>query len=158
MAAFAGLARPGDPILVEALTYAGVCHVAERLGLRLHGLAIDDEGLLPEALDEAARTGQARLLFVNPTVHNPTTATMSLARREAIAGIARRHDLIVIEDDVYGQLPEDRPPPIAVLAPERTIHISSASKSVAPGLRLRRAAQPRPRSTSGSPMPSTICS
>jgi DNA-binding transcriptional MocR family regulator len=136
VAAFAGLARPGDSILVEALTYAGVCHIAERLGLRLHGLAIDDEGLLPAALEEAARTGQARLLFINPTVHNPTTASMSLARREAIAGIARRHDLIVIEDDVYGQLPEDRPPPLAALVPERTIHISGASKSVAPGLRL----------------------
>jgi DNA-binding transcriptional MocR family regulator len=142
VAAFAGLARPGEPILVEALTYAGVCHVAERLGLRLQGLAIDEEGLLPEALEEAARGGRARLLFVNPTAHNPTTATMSQGRREAIVDIARRHDLTLIEDDVYGQLPEDRPPPLAALAPERTVHISSASKSVAPGLRLGVLASP----------------
>jgi len=133
---FAALARPAEPILVEALTYAGVCHVAERLGLRLQGLAMDDDGLLPEALEQAARSGQARLLFVNPTAHNPTTATMSERRREAIVASARKHDLIIIEDDVYGQLPERRPPPIAALAPERTIHVSSASKSVAPGLRL----------------------
>ena len=142
--AFAALARPGDAVLVEALTYAGVCHVAERLGLRLQGLALDDEGLLPEAVDQAARGGQARLLFVTPTAHNPTTATMSLARREAIVASAREHDLILIEDDVYGQLPEHRPPPLAALAPERTIYISSASKSVAPGLRLGIIASPEP--------------
>ena len=134
-----------------------MCHVAERLGLRLHGLALDEEGVRPEALEEAARGGRARLVFLNPTAHNPTTATMSQGRREAIVAIARRHELILIEDDVYGQLPEDRPPPLAVLAPERTVHISSASKSVAPGLRLG-IWRARRRSIGGSPMPSTICS
>jgi DNA-binding transcriptional MocR family regulator len=134
--ALAALARPGERVLVEALTYSGVCHVAERCGMRLHGLAMDDEGLLPEALAAACRADGARLLFVNPTAHNPTTATMSAARREAIAALARRHDLIVIEDDVYGRLPEARLPPLAALAPERTVYIGSASKSVAPGLRV----------------------
>jgi DNA-binding transcriptional MocR family regulator len=134
--AVTALARPGNTMLAEALTYAGICHVAERCGVRLHGLALDDEGVLPEALDAAARTAGARLLIVNPTVHNPTTATMSLARRAAIVALARKHDLIVIEDDVYGRLPEQRPPPIAALAPERTVYIGSGSKSVAPGLRL----------------------
>ena len=134
--ALKALARPGDAMLVEALTYAGLCHVAERCGVRLHGLAMDEDGLRPDALDAAGRTGAARLLFVNPTAHNPTTATMPLERREAIVALARKHDLIVVEDDVYGRLPEDRPAPIAALAPERTVHISSASKSVAPGLRV----------------------
>jgi DNA-binding transcriptional MocR family regulator len=134
--AFAALARPGDRVLIEALTYSGVCHVAERCGVRLHGLAMDEEGLLPEALAAACRADGARLLFVNPTAHNPTTGTMSLARREAIVALARRHDLIVIEDDVYGRLPEEPLPPLAALAPERTVYIGSASKSVAPGLRL----------------------
>lgn len=134
--ALTALARPGDTVLIEPLTYAGVCHIAERHGLRLQGVAIDHQGLLPEALDAACRANGTRLLFVNPTAHNPTTATMSPGRREAIAALARRHDLIVIEDDVYGRLPEERPPPIAALAPERTIYISSAAKSVAPGLRL----------------------
>jgi DNA-binding transcriptional MocR family regulator len=141
---FAALARPGEPVLVEALTYAGVHHIAERLGLSLQGLPLDDEGLLPEAVDQAARAGQARLLFINPTAHNPTTATMSQGRREAIVAAARRHDLIIVEDDVYGLLPEHRPPPVAALAPERTIYIGSASKSVAPGLRLGIIASPDP--------------
>jgi len=142
VAVLAALARPGDAVMVESLTYAGVCHVAERLGLRLQGLAMDEEGLLPEALEAAARSGQARLLFVNPTVHNPTTATLSQARREALVACARRHDLTLIEDDVYGRLPEQRPPALAALAPERTIHISSASKSIAPGLRVGIVASP----------------
>jgi DNA-binding transcriptional MocR family regulator len=134
--AFAALARPGDTVLIETLTYAGVCHVAERCGIRLHGLAMDDEGLLPDALAAACHANGARLLFVNPTAHNPTTATMSLARREAIVALARKHDLIVIEDDVYGRLPEERAAPLAALAPERTVYIGSAAKSVAPGLRF----------------------
>jgi DNA-binding transcriptional MocR family regulator len=136
VAVFVALGRPGKPIMVEDLTYAGVCNVAERLGLSLHGLAMDDDGVLPEALEQAARSSQARLLFVNPIAHNPTTATMSEGRCEALVAAARKHDLIIIEDDVYGQLPERRPPPLAALAPERTIYISSASKTVAPGLRL----------------------
>jgi DNA-binding transcriptional MocR family regulator len=131
-------------VLAEALTYAGICHVAERCGLRLHGLALDDEGVLPEALDAAARIDRARLLIVNPTVHNPTTATMSPARRAAIVALARKHDLIVVEDEVYGRLPAERPPPIAALAPERTVYIGSAAKSVAPGLRLGVLHSPEP--------------
>ena len=134
-AALAGLSRPGDAVLIEQLTYAGTCHIAERLGLHLEGLALDEDGLVPEALDAAARTSRARLLFTNPTLHNPTTATMSVERRAVIAALARRHDLIVIEDDVYGHLPEQRAPALATLAPERTIHLTSASKSIAPGLR-----------------------
>jgi DNA-binding transcriptional MocR family regulator len=104
--------------------------------VRLRGLALDDQGLVSDSLDAACRAEPARVLVLNPTAHNPTTATMSLERRQAIVALARTHDLIVIEDDVYGRLPEQRPPPIAALAPERTIYITSASKSVAPGLRL----------------------
>jgi DNA-binding transcriptional MocR family regulator len=103
---------------------------------------MDEQGLLPDALEQAAQSGQARLLFVNPTVHNPTTATQSQSRREAIVACARRHDLTLIEDDVYGRLPEQRPPALAALAPERTIHIGSASKSIAPGLRVGIIASP----------------
>ncbi|MEM7023049.1 MAG: PLP-dependent aminotransferase family protein [Pseudomonadota bacterium] len=135
-AALVSLASPGEGVLIEALTYAGICHMAERSGVTLRAVALDQEGLLPEALDAACRAAPARVLVLNPTAHNPTTATMSLARREAIVKVARAHDLTIIEDDVYGRLPEHRAAPIAALAPERTIYVTSASKSVAPGLRL----------------------
>lgn len=136
LTAFAGLVRPGDTVLSEQLVYSGIKRVAGRLGLRLHGLALDEEGICPDALEAACRTSGARLLMLNPTVHNPTTATFSEARRRAIAAIGERYDLILVEDDVYGQLPEDRPPPFAALAPERTVYITTASKIVAPNLRF----------------------
>jgi DNA-binding transcriptional MocR family regulator len=134
--ALAAFATAGDTVLTEALVYSGINHIAARFGIRLHGLALDAEGIVPDALEEACRQGGARMLLLNPTNHNPTTATMSEARRQEIVSIARRHDLIIVEDDVYGRLPEDRPPPFAKLAPERTIYITSASKTVAPGLRF----------------------
>ena len=134
--ALAGLARPGDTVLCEQLVYSGIKHVAAHFGLRLHGLRLDEEGLCPGALDAVCRTTDAKVLMINPTVHNPTTSTMSEARRRAIVEVAERYDLILVEDDVYGHLPEDRPPPIAALAPSRSVYITSASKIVAPNLRF----------------------
>src|SRR3546814_13776399 len=61
---------------------------------------------------------------------------MSLQRREEIVAVARQHDLTIIEDDVYGFLIRDRAVPLATLAPERTVYIASASKCMAPGLRV----------------------
>lgn len=134
--AIAGLARPGDTVLTEALVYSGMKHVGARLGVTFLGIAIDQEGLLPDALEATCRRSDAKVLMINPTTHNPTTATMSETRRREIARIVKRHDLILVEDDVYGQLPENRPLPIAALAPERTVYITNASKMVAPNLRF----------------------
>ena len=128
--------RPGDVLLTEALTYAPVKVMARHLGLTLAPVACDGGGLDPEALDVACRRVAARALYCQPTLHTPTTVTMDADRRAAIAAIARKHDLTIIEDDVFGFLPLDRPPPLAVLAPERTIHVTSVSKSMAPGLRV----------------------
>ena len=134
--ALAGLARPGDTVLCEQLAYSGIKRVAARLGVTLHGIALDEEGLCPDGLDTACRQERAKVLLVNPTAHNPTTATMSAERRRAIAALVERHDLILVEDDVYGQLPEERPPPFAALLPARTVYITTASKIVAPNLRF----------------------
>jgi DNA-binding transcriptional MocR family regulator len=136
LTALAGLARPGDTVLCERLLYSGIKRIATRLGLRLHGLALDADGLCPDALEGACRASGARVLIMNPTLHNPTTTTMPEARRRTIARIAERHDLALVEDDVYGHLPEDRPPPFAALAPERTVYITAASKIVSPNLRF----------------------
>jgi DNA-binding transcriptional MocR family regulator len=135
-AALATLAHPGETVLTEALTYCGLMDAARLFRLKLEGVAIDEQGMLPEALDEAARRSGARVVVVTPTIHNPTTATMSMARREALVETARRLDLTIVEDDVYGFLPPVRPVPVATLAPERTIYVASASKCLAPGLRV----------------------
>lgn len=134
--AIAGLARAGDTVLTEELVYSGIKHAGARLGVKFQGVAIDEEGLLPDALEAACRTSPAKVLLLNPTAHNPTTATMSETRRRDIAKIIKRHELILVEDDVYGQLPEARPLPIAALAPERTVYVTTASKMVAPNLRF----------------------
>ncbi|MEE4376987.1 MAG: PLP-dependent aminotransferase family protein [Candidatus Competibacteraceae bacterium] len=130
------LAKPGDTVLTEKLTYPGIKAIAGNLHLNLRGLEMDAEGILPEALDSACKKGTARFLFCVPTLQNPTTATMSAARRQHIAALARTHDLTIVEDDVYGFLMPDRPSPIASYAPERTYFVTSLCKSVLPSLRV----------------------
>lgn len=133
--AVAGIASPGDIIATEGMTYPGIKAACQLRLARLDGIAVDDEGLLPDAFADACRQHRIRALVSTPNLNNPLTGVLSLARREAIVEIARRYDVLIIEDDVYGFL-VDRPPPFAALAPERTIHISSLSKCAAPGLRF----------------------
>lgn len=141
---FGTVTSVGDRILVESLTYSALHRNAEARKLLLHGLAMDEEGVVPEALEAACQAGPARLLCLVPTLQNPTIATMSLARRQAIVALARKYDLLILEDDVYGFMPPDRPPPIASLAPERTFYVASASKCLAPGFRVGWLVAPEP--------------
>jgi len=139
----AALTRPGDKILTERLTYQGIKPAAAMLGLRLEGVAMDEEGLLPEALQESIDETDARVLYCTPTLQNPTTTTMSDARKQAIAEIVARRDVTVIEDDIYGILLEPPAPlPLATFAPEHTVYVTSLSKSIAPGLRIGYVAPP----------------
>ena len=137
--------RPGDTLLTESLTFPGMSALAGEMHLRLHGVAADGEGILPDAFDAACRSTGARALYCIPTQHNPTTATMSEARRLAVVEVARRHGVDVIEDDIYGFFPEDRPPPLAAFAPERVFFVTSTSKCLAPGLRIGFVAPPPDR-------------
>ncbi|HLK51204.1 MAG TPA: PLP-dependent aminotransferase family protein [Bryobacteraceae bacterium] len=134
--ALMALTRPGDLIATEHLTYPGVKNVAIQLQLRLAGLPIDHEGLLPEAFERLCATAPVRILYIIPTLHNPTGALMSEDRRETIADIARRRNVTILEDDIYSFLVDGGPPPIAAFAPERSYVVTGLSKSVFPGLRL----------------------
>ena len=140
----ATLLQPGDLLLTESLTYAGLKSVAGLLHLELAGLSIDAHGPPPRAFEDACRKGRARALYVIPTLHNPTTAVMPLERRREIADVAERHGVAIVEDDVHGLLPEERPVPIAALAPERTYYLTSTSKTLAPGLRIAYVLSPAP--------------
>lgn len=134
--ALAAVARPGDTMLTEPLTYAGFKTLAAHMGVRLHPVAMDGEGALPESIDAASRAVPARALYLMPTLQNPITTTMGEARRHAIVRVARARNLMIVEDDVYGFLVPDAPPPFAALAPERTWHVNGLSKSLFAGLRI----------------------
>ncbi len=142
--ALMALSRPGDALVVEALTYQPVMAMALHLGLRLVPAAMDGEGVLPDAFEAAVRRSSARLAYLMPTLHTPTTATLGLERRREIAAIAERQGVTLIEDDVFGFLPRERPQPIAALAPAHTVFVTSVSKSMAPGLRVGYVAAPGP--------------
>jgi DNA-binding transcriptional MocR family regulator len=133
--ALAALCRPGDEVLCEAATFPGARVLADHAGYRLTGVAMDGEGLLPDALDRAAANG-AKAVFVLPTLQNPTGRTMSAARRADIVAVARRRDLWIIEDGLYSIFGGDPLPALVELAPERTIHVSGVSKALSPGLRV----------------------
>jgi DNA-binding transcriptional MocR family regulator len=139
--AVAAVAKPGDTLLVEDLTYSGARLLAQQMGLKLRGIAMDAEGLRPDALEAAIRSTRARVLYCMPRLQNPTSAVMSERRRRQIAAIADKQRLVVIEDDTYGFLSPEREP-LASILPERTIFITSLSKSLFPGLRLGCAVPP----------------
>jgi len=130
------LTAPGETILCERLTYPGLIDTARHLDRKLFGVDLDDDGIIPEALNAAAKQHNARVAVLVPTVQNPTASVMSAARREAIAEVARANDLMIIEDDVYGLFPDPSPAPLVDLIPERTVYLSCPSKSLAPGLRI----------------------
>ncbi|WP_235736860.1 aminotransferase-like domain-containing protein [Nocardioides alcanivorans] len=132
---------PRATVFTEEVTFPGALSYARLAGHPVWGVPIDHQGMRPELLDAAlvrrGRSGGPRpVVYVTPTLHNPTGATMRGARRRAIVQVARRHDALIIEDDVYA-LSEDRPARALVsLAPERTFYVSSASKAISPAIRL----------------------
>ncbi len=130
------LTEPGDVVLTESLTYPGVRWIAAARRLQLEGVAMDAEGLRPDALDEACRRTRARVVYLTPSLQNPTVAIMSEARREEIARVARERSLRIVEDDVYRPMLGDPPRALADFAPERSFYAASFSKGVAPALRL----------------------
>jgi DNA-binding transcriptional MocR family regulator len=136
LCAMMALLRAGDSVVTEQLTYPGLISVARMLGVRLIGVEMDEQGLLPEALDEVCRNHRVSALYCTPTIQNPTTAVLSAARREALVEVCRAHNLLILEDEAHGVLVADRPPPLSHFAPERTVLISSLSKAVSAGLRV----------------------
>ncbi len=130
------IAHPGDTLLTEPLSYPGMLALARSLRLQVVGLEMDDQGIRPEALDRAAQTFNTKLLFCSPTLHNPTTSTMGMERREAIAAIVQKRGLLLIEDVVHAAALERPLPAICTLVPGQSFLISSFSKVMAPGLRV----------------------
>lgn len=133
---FSTLCKPGDAVFTESLTYPGMKNLANLLNLRLHGLPVDEQGIVPEAFEEACGRGIARSLYTIPTVHNPLGTVMPESRRREIASIASAHDVAVVEDDVHSFMLPSPPRPLSSFAPENSYYILSTSKSIAGGMRV----------------------
>jgi DNA-binding transcriptional MocR family regulator len=135
IAAIAALTTPGDYIAFEHLTYSQISRSAGLIGRRTALVTSDGQGLDPEDFERVCAQKHPKMIFLMPTAQNPTLVTLSAERREAIARIARAYNVILIEDDLYGDLTDDPTPLLAEYAPERTIVAGGLSKSVAAGVR-----------------------
>ena len=138
------LTKPGDVILTEPVSYPGLFAAATQLGRRIIAVQRDEYGMQPELLEKACREYQPGFVYLNPTLQNPTTATMPLQRRKELARVARRCNIRIVEDDPYWLLADSPPPPIAALAPDHVCYISTLSKCLTPGLRVAFARIPDP--------------
>jgi len=133
-AALGAVVPPGGRCGVEALTYPFIKGIAARLGVTLVPLAMDEQGVRPDAVQKAHREANLSALYIQPIVQNPLGMTMPASRRTELVRVVEKLDLTVIEDMVYGFL--DNLPPLAALAPDRCVVLDSLSKKVAPGLAL----------------------
>ena len=134
------LIEPGDAVLVEEPSYLAALQAFSLAGARVVPVACDEDGLDPDAVAAAAAAPPARQLYTIPTFHNPTGRTLPLERRRALASVAERHGLWLIEDDPYGELrfAGRAVAPLAAQpgAEDRTLALSTLSKVAAPGLRI----------------------
>jgi len=130
------LTKPGDIVYCESLCYPGVVSVVMSMGRRIRGVSMDHEGMEPNCLQELCRQERPAMVICIATCQNPTAAVMTAQRRSELAQIAREFDFILLDDDLYGFLAPDPVPPLATFAPERTVYLTSLSKSVASTIRL----------------------
>lgn len=147
----AAFTAPGDTVLVEDLTYDLARRILTDRGLHLTPVRTDEDGIVPEALaaaiSDAGRGGaRPRFLYTIPTFGNPTGALLPAGRRVEVAAVCADAGILIVEDDVYRELWLDEPPPSAIRthAPDHVITIGSASKAIAPGLRVGWAAAAAP--------------
>ncbi len=129
---------PGDPLAVEAPTYLGAIQAFNPYEPNYVQMETDEDGLIPESMEEVIKKHHPKMVYLIPTFQNPTGRTIPVERRKKIAEIAKATDTLVIEDDPYGQLRYrgEFQTPIKVFAPDHVIYCGTFSKIFAPGLRL----------------------
>ncbi len=137
---------PGDYVLTSRPTYVGAIQAWRAYEANFLTVPLDDDGMVVDEVDKAVAAQPVKFVYVLPNFHNPAGTTLPLERRQRLVEIARRHNLIIIEDDPYGELRYEGEDiiPIWALAPERTIYLSTFSKTLAPGIRLGWIVAPQP--------------
>ncbi len=131
-----GLLRPGDVVAVDALTYSGFKVLAALYHLELAAIPCRPEGPDLRALHTLCQQRRVRAVYTMPTLHNPLGWVLNTGQRQALADLARQHDLLIIEDAAYARLVSHPPPPVVSYAPERTVYVTGFSKNIATGLRV----------------------
>ncbi|WP_417248973.1 PLP-dependent aminotransferase family protein [Celeribacter sp.] len=136
--ALSAAATPGDVIATQSATGHPLKPVARHLMLRLQGIEEDDQGMIPEALVEAAKAakGTMKAVYLLPTASGPHAYIMPRDRRAALAKAAEEAGIVIIESDPFGPLAPRRPPPVTSFAPDRSFYLTGMSKCLSPGLRL----------------------
>ncbi|MEK4514548.1 PLP-dependent aminotransferase family protein [Paenibacillus sp. FSL H8-0122] len=139
------LLDPGDTVLVEAPTYLAALQVLGSYRADIQVVKSDEEGLLPEHLEEQLRVHRPKLLYAVPTFNNPSGATWSKVRREQVVELCRKYGVLMLEDNPYGEIRFDESPgayPPTLAAIDRNlggdpcvVYTGTFSKIVAPGLR-----------------------
>lgn len=131
-----GMFNPGDTIAVDALTYPGFKALAKTYHIELVPVPALGDGPNLAILEQLCEQRKIRGYYAMPTLHNPLGWVMPLSSRKALASIAKKHDLLLIEDGSYAFLHRPQITPLAMLAPERTFYVAGFSKNVATGLRV----------------------
>jgi DNA-binding transcriptional MocR family regulator len=135
-ASLLALTAPGDVILAEPASYPGLLAAVTQFGRRIVAVPADRHGMVPALFEQACRQHRPGLVYLNPTLQNPTAITMPKTRRQELASIAQRCQVRIVEDDPYWLLATAPPPPIATFAPARVHYIATLSKCLTPGLRV----------------------
>ncbi|RPE70631.1 DNA-binding transcriptional MocR family regulator [Tibeticola sediminis] len=138
------LISPGDKVIVEGPTFLATIQCFRLYGAELISAPIDRDGVQTDALERLIEQHRPKFVYLIPTFGNPSGATLSAERRRAVLEMAVRHDTLIVEDDPYGELYFDAPPPPSLLAlsaevpgsRERLVHCGSLSKVLSPGLRV----------------------
>tara|TARA_Y100000588_G_C14154782_1_gene882155 strand:- start:38 stop:1402 length:1365 start_codon:yes stop_codon:yes gene_type:complete len=129
------MTKPGDTIAVESLTYPGIFAIANLSQRNIVGVPMDAYGVSPDALDSVITMHKPKLVIILPSHQNPTGITMPEFRREELARVIRRHNIWLVEDDIYCFLDETPIPAISNYIPELSFHISALSKAISPAMR-----------------------
>lgn len=133
------LCEPGDEVFMDAYSFTSGINAVRNVGAEAVGIAMDDFGMIPEALEEAAKKGKGKYIYLIPNFQNPTGITMPLERRKAIYAIAAKYNLFIYEDDPYGEIRfNDTIVPTfkEMDVDNRVIYAGSYSKTLSAGLRV----------------------
>lgn len=146
--ALISLFHSGDKIAVDTYTYPNFIELANMLNIQLIPIKGDVFGMKPEELDSQCKLNNIQGTYLMPSCNNPTGILMNMERRQEIAKVIKKNDLILIEDDIYYFLAPENYVPITSFIPEQSIYINSASKSLCSGIRVAFIVYPEKYSTS----------